>query len=183
MARLLARLIGGDLAMSADEINRVFPTILACLATRVSSPVRPPLWLPTANNRRLRPALDAIVRRQAAHGGRHRPPAAAEGRDQPSFLRIVEPPHVGSSHGQGAERPPQGSEGNEQGSGIRERVGSGSGDLVANDHPVGGGQAHRIARNHHIGRSADERRWLRPRVEVHNRSALISIGQRVAGGR
>jgi len=62
-------LFGDDLAGSADEINRVFPTILACLATRVSSPVRPPLWLPTENNRRLRPALDAldgIVRRLIA---------------------------------------------------------------------------------------------------------------------
>ncbi len=62
-------LFGDDLAASADEINRVFPTILACLAARVSSPVRPPLWLPTANNRRLRPAvdaLDAIVRRLIA---------------------------------------------------------------------------------------------------------------------
>ena len=53
-------LFGDDLATSADEINRVFPTILSSLAARVSSPVRPPLWLPTANNRRLRPALDAL---------------------------------------------------------------------------------------------------------------------------
>ncbi|MFM7205630.1 MAG: cytochrome P450 [Planctomycetaceae bacterium] len=62
-------LFGDDLAASAAEINRVFPTILAGLAARVSSPVRPPLWLPTANNRRLRPALDAldaIVRRLIA---------------------------------------------------------------------------------------------------------------------
>ena len=62
-------LFGDDLAASADEINRVFPTILAGLASRVSSPVRPPLWLPTANHRRLRPALDAldaIVRRLIA---------------------------------------------------------------------------------------------------------------------
>jgi cytochrome P450 len=62
-------LFGDDLAASADEINRVFPTILAGLAARVSSPVRPPLWLPTANNRRLRPALDtldAIVKRLIA---------------------------------------------------------------------------------------------------------------------
>jgi cytochrome P450 len=62
-------LFGDDLAESADEINRVFPTILACLAARVSSPVRPPLWLPTANNRQLRPALDsldAIVQRLIA---------------------------------------------------------------------------------------------------------------------
>jgi len=62
-------LFGDDLAASADEINRVFPTILAGLASTVSSPVRPPLWLPTANHRRLRPALDAldaIVRRLIA---------------------------------------------------------------------------------------------------------------------
>jgi cytochrome P450 len=62
-------LFGDDLAESADEINRVFPTILSCLAARVSSPVRPPLWLPTANNRRLRPALrslDGVVRRLIA---------------------------------------------------------------------------------------------------------------------
>ena len=47
-------LFGDDLAESADEVNRVFPVILACLAARVSSPVRPPLWLPPAKNRRLR---------------------------------------------------------------------------------------------------------------------------------
>ena len=59
-------LFGDDLAESADEINRVFPDVLASLAARVSSPVRPPIWLPTANNRRLRPALavlDGIVSR------------------------------------------------------------------------------------------------------------------------
>jgi len=62
-------LFGDDLAESAAEINRVFPVILACLAARVTSPVRPPLWLPTANNRRLRPALaslNAIVERLIA---------------------------------------------------------------------------------------------------------------------
>ncbi|MFM1902523.1 MAG: hypothetical protein RLZZ440_423 [Planctomycetota bacterium] len=62
-------LFGDDLAESAAEINRVFPTILSCLAARVSAPLRPPLWLPTANNRRLRPALgalDAIVERLIA---------------------------------------------------------------------------------------------------------------------
>jgi cytochrome P450 len=62
-------LFGDDLAGSADEINRVFPTILACLAARASSPVRPPIWLPTANNRRLRPALaslDGVVTRLIA---------------------------------------------------------------------------------------------------------------------
>jgi len=55
-------LFGDDLAASADEINRVFPVILDCLAARGSSPIRPPLWLPTANNRRLRPALAALDR-------------------------------------------------------------------------------------------------------------------------
>jgi cytochrome P450 len=62
-------LFGDDLAGSADEINRVFPVILACLAARAASPLRPPLWMPTATNRRLRPALaslDAIVRRLIA---------------------------------------------------------------------------------------------------------------------
>jgi cytochrome P450 len=55
-------LFGDDRGDSAAEINRVFPTILSCLASRVASPVRPPLWLPTANNRRLRPALAALDR-------------------------------------------------------------------------------------------------------------------------
>ena len=62
-------LFGDDLAESAAEVNRVFPVILACLAARVTSPIRPPLWLPTANNRRLRPALaslNAIVERLIA---------------------------------------------------------------------------------------------------------------------
>jgi cytochrome P450 len=62
-------LFGDDLAESAAEVNRVFPVILACLAARVTSPLRPPLWLPTANNRRLRPALrslNAIVERLIA---------------------------------------------------------------------------------------------------------------------
>lgn len=55
-------LFGDDMAGDADEINRVFPTILACLAARVRSPIRPPLWIPTADNRRLRPALDSLNR-------------------------------------------------------------------------------------------------------------------------
>ena len=62
-------LFGDDLAGDAAEINRVFPVILSCLAARVASPIRPPVWLPTANNRRLRPALaalDAIVERLIA---------------------------------------------------------------------------------------------------------------------
>ena len=53
-------LFGDDLAESAAEVNRVFPVILACLAARVSSPIRPPLWLPTATNWRLRPALQSL---------------------------------------------------------------------------------------------------------------------------
>jgi len=59
-------LFGDDLAADAAEINRVFPMILASLAARVTSPVRPPLWVPTATNRRLRPtlaSLNAIVER------------------------------------------------------------------------------------------------------------------------
>ena len=62
-------LFGDDMAGDADEINRVFPTILGCLASRVSSPIRPPLWVPTATNRRLRTALgslNAIVERLIA---------------------------------------------------------------------------------------------------------------------
>ena len=55
-------LFGDDLAESAAEVNRVFPVILAGLAARVCSPIRPPLWLPTANNRRLRPALASLDR-------------------------------------------------------------------------------------------------------------------------
>ncbi len=76
-------LFGDDMAGDAAEINRVFPTILTCLAARVSSPLRSPLWVPTANNRRLRPALgtlDAIVdrliatkRRRLAAGGTSEP--------------------------------------------------------------------------------------------------------------
>lgn len=53
-------LFGDDMADDADEINHVFPTILACLAARVSSPIRAPLWMPTANNRQLRPALESL---------------------------------------------------------------------------------------------------------------------------
>ena len=67
-------LFGDDLGGDAAEINRVFPTILDCLAARVVSPIRPPLWLPTANNRLLRPALkalDRIVERLIATKRRH----------------------------------------------------------------------------------------------------------------
>jgi len=53
-------LFGDDLAGDAAAINLVFPVILACLAARVTSPIRPPLWLPTATNRRLRPALASL---------------------------------------------------------------------------------------------------------------------------
>ena len=53
-------LFGDDMAQSAAEINRVFPTILSCLAVRVSSPLRPPLWMPTANNTKLKPALASL---------------------------------------------------------------------------------------------------------------------------
>ena len=53
-------LFGDDIAESAAEINRIFPVILACLAARVTSPIRPPLWMPTATNRRLRPALASL---------------------------------------------------------------------------------------------------------------------------
>jgi len=53
-------LFGDDMADSAAEINRVFPTILSCLAARVSSPLRPPLWMPTANNTKLKPALASL---------------------------------------------------------------------------------------------------------------------------
>lgn len=76
-------LFGDDIAGSAAEINRVFPVILGCLAARVSSPIRPPLWLPTANNRRLRPALaslNAIVEHLIATK-RHRLAAGHEPQD------------------------------------------------------------------------------------------------------
>jgi cytochrome P450 len=76
-------LFGDDIAGSAAEINRVFPVILGCLAARVSSPIRPPLWLPTVNNRRLRPALaslNAIVERLIATK-RHRLAAGHESQD------------------------------------------------------------------------------------------------------
>jgi cytochrome P450 len=53
-------LFGDDIAGNAAEINRVFPVILGCLAARVCSPIRPALWMPTANNRRLRPALASL---------------------------------------------------------------------------------------------------------------------------
>jgi cytochrome P450 len=62
-------LFGDDLGDAAAEINRVFPVILSCLAARVAAPVRAPLWLPSANNRRLRPAraaLEGIVTRLIA---------------------------------------------------------------------------------------------------------------------
>jgi cytochrome P450 len=72
-------LFGDDLAGDAAVIHREFPMIVNCLAARIASPIRPPVWLPTANNRRLRPALaalDAIVerliaakRRRLADGG------------------------------------------------------------------------------------------------------------------
>ena len=72
-------LFGDDLGGDAAEINRAFPVVVACLAARIASPIRPPVWLPTANNRRLRPALaalDSIVerliaakRRRLAEGG------------------------------------------------------------------------------------------------------------------
>lgn len=54
-------LFGDDLAGDTDTIGRVFPDILACLAARVSSPFRAPLWMPTANNRRLKPALATLT--------------------------------------------------------------------------------------------------------------------------
>ena len=62
-------LFGDDLAGDATVINREFPVIVTCLAARIASPIRPPVWLPTANNRRLRPALaalDSIVSRLIA---------------------------------------------------------------------------------------------------------------------
>ena len=96
-------LFGDDLAESADEINRVFPDILAALAARVSAPVRPPLWVPTANNRRLRPALatlDAIVgrliatkrRRLARAGG-----AESESRDLLTALMMARDEETGEA--------------------------------------------------------------------------------------
>ena len=70
MLRIVAEaLFGDDLADDPPVINREFPVIVACLATRIDSPIRPPVWVPTANNRRLRPALaalDVIVERLIA---------------------------------------------------------------------------------------------------------------------
>jgi len=77
-------LFGDDLGESAAEINRVFPAILSCLAARVAAPIRAPLWIPTANNRRLRPALaslDAIVERLIAT--KRRRLAEDDGADRP----------------------------------------------------------------------------------------------------
>lgn len=96
-------LFGDDLAESAAEINRVFQVILACLAARVTSPIRPPLWLPTTTNRRLRPALaslDAIVarliatkRRRLAAGG-----APADGhRDLLTILMLARDTESGAA--------------------------------------------------------------------------------------
>jgi cytochrome P450 len=96
-------LFGDDLATDAAEINRVFPVILACLAARVVAPIRPPLWIPTANNRRLRPALaslDSIVvrliatkRRRLAAGG------ASQGghRDLLTILMLARDPETGEA--------------------------------------------------------------------------------------
>lgn len=87
-----ATLFGDDLAGDADEINRVFPEILACLAARVSSPVRAPLWMPTANNRRLRPplaALDAIVTRLIAMKRRRLAGSAAHDTPHRDLLTIL----------------------------------------------------------------------------------------------
>jgi cytochrome P450 len=96
-------LFGDDLGGSAAEINRVFPVILGCLAARVASPLRAPLWLPTANNRRLRPALaslDAIVarlialkRRRLADAGE----AAAPHRDLLTILMLARDEETGES--------------------------------------------------------------------------------------
>ena len=85
-------LFGDDMAASADEINRVFPTILACLAARVSSPVRPPLWMPTKNNRNLRPALaalDAIVWELIATKRRRIADGSAKDDDHADLLTIL----------------------------------------------------------------------------------------------
>ncbi|MGI9177729.1 MAG: cytochrome P450 [Pirellulales bacterium] len=85
-------LFGDDMAESADEINRVFPVILACLAARVSSPLHPPLWMPTANNRRLRPALDslnAIVTRLIATKRKRLAEGGAAGAGRGDLLTIL----------------------------------------------------------------------------------------------
>ena len=96
-------LFGEDLAENAAEINRLFPVILACLAARVTSPFRPPLWLPTANNRRLGPALDSLERivarliatkraRLAAAGG-----TTAGHADLLTILMLARDPETGDS--------------------------------------------------------------------------------------
>ena len=85
-------LFGDDLGESAEEINRVFPVILSCLAARVASPVRAPLWMPTANNRRLRPALaalDAIVERLIATKRRRLTEGVAAARPRRDLLTIL----------------------------------------------------------------------------------------------
>lgn len=50
-------LFSDDLADYTDVISEEFPIILECLAQRVASPIRFPLWLPTQNNRRLAPSI------------------------------------------------------------------------------------------------------------------------------
>ena len=96
-------LFGDDLAGDAAAVNRIFPVILACLGARVASPIRPPVWVPTANNRLLRPALaslDAIVvrliaakRRRLAEGG-----AAQDGhRDLLTILMLARDPETGEA--------------------------------------------------------------------------------------
>jgi cytochrome P450 len=85
-------LFGDDLAESTEEVNRVFPVILSCLAARVSSPLRAPLWMPTANNRRLRPALatlDAIVDRLIATKRRRLAAASASDAEHRDLLTIL----------------------------------------------------------------------------------------------
>ncbi len=85
-------LFGDDLADSAAEINRVFPDILACLAARVSAPLRAPLWMPTANNRRLRPALatlETIVERLIATKRKRLAAGETAGGRAPDLLTIL----------------------------------------------------------------------------------------------
>jgi len=85
-------LFGDDIAESAEEVNRVFPVILSCLAARVTSPLRAPLWMPTANNRRLRPALDAldaVVERLIATKRRRLAAAATSAADHRDLLTIL----------------------------------------------------------------------------------------------
>ena len=85
-------LFGDDLAGDAAEINRVFPVILACLAARVTVPIRPPLWVPTATNRRLRPALaslNAIVERLIATKRRRLRDGSGPGKSHRDLLTIL----------------------------------------------------------------------------------------------